>query len=98
MWKNRGSLPLPQFYRPAIIFTLSFTKRYMCIRQSVSDENLYLLTDARMEALDQSLSQLNLFDRTNRDAMWKFASDFQKDPYTSVFTAFSKITDKLIFR
>ena len=70
----------------------------MCVRQSASDENLYLLTDARMEALDKSLSQLNLFDPKNTDAVWKFASDFQRDPYSTAMTAFSKITEKLIFR
>ena len=72
--------------------------RYMCVRQSASDENLYLLTDARMEALDKSLSQLKLFDPKNTDAVWKFASDFQRDPYSTAMTAFSKITEKLIFR
>ena len=69
----------------------------MCVRQSASDENLYLLTDARVEALDKSLSQLKLFD-TNTDAVWKFVSDIQRDPYTTAMSAFSKITDKLIFR
>ena len=72
--------------------------RYMCVRQSASDENLYLLTDARIEALDKSLSQLKLFDQTNTDAVWKFVSDIQRDPYATALTAFSKITDKLIFR
>jgi len=72
-------------------------QRYMCVRQSASDENLYLLTDARIEALDKSLSQLKLFDQTNTDAVWKFVSDIQRDPYATALTAFSKITDKLIF-
>ena len=72
-------------------------KRYMCVRQSASDENLYLLTDARAEALDRSLSQLNLFDKTNTDAVWKFVSDIKRDPYATALTAFSKITDRLIF-
>ena len=57
-----------------------------------------MLTDARVEALDRSLSQLNLFDKTNTDAVWKFVSDIQKDPTTTVLTTFSKIADKLIFR
>ena len=77
---------------------LFFPTRYMCVRQSASDENLYLLADARIEALDKSLSQLKLFDKTNTDAMWKFVSDIQRDPYATALTAFSKITDKLIFR
>ena len=57
----------------------------MCVRQSASDENLFLLTDARIEALDKSLSQLKLFDQTNTDAMWKFVSDIQRDPYLGMY-------------
>lgn len=73
-------------------------RKYMCVRQSASDGNLFLLTDARIEALDKSLSQLNLFDKSHTDAVWKFVSDIKKDPYTTALSAFSKITDKLIFR
>lgn len=50
-----------------------------------------------MEALDRSLSQLNLFDKSNTDAVWKFVSDIQRDPYTTALSTFSKIADKLIF-
>ena len=75
-----------------------FYFRHYCVKQSITDEHLYLLTDARVEALDRSLSQLNLFDKSNTDAVWKFVSDIQKDPTTTVLTTFSKIADKLIFR
>ena len=59
---------------------------------------MYLLTDARIDALDESLSQLNLFDKSHTDAVWKFVSDIKKDPYTTTLSVFSKITDKIIFR
>merc|ERR1712038_359499 len=72
-------------------------KRHYCVKQSITDENLYLLTDARMEALDRSLSQLNLFDKKRTDAVWKFVNDIQSDPYTAALSTFSKIADKLIF-
>ena len=77
--------------------------RYRNIRQSHSDDCLYLLTDPQQDALDQSLSELNLFDpRTsplgNGEAVWKFVEDIQKDPYNTAMTAFSKLTDKLIYR
>ena len=78
-----------------IIFLLRF--RHYCVKQSITDEHLYLLTDARIEALDRSLSQLNLFDKSNTDAVWKFVSDIQKDPYTTGLSIFSKITDKILF-
>ena len=81
------------------IFNLIFVHfRHYCVKQSITDEHLYLLTDARVEALDRSLSQLNLFDKSNTDAVWKFVSDIQKDPTTTVLSTFSKIADKLIFR
>ena len=79
-----------------IIFYFHF--RHYCVKQSITDENLYLLTDARMEALDRSLSQLNLFDKKKTDAVWKFVNDIQTDPYTAALSTFSKIADKLIFR
>ena len=44
------------------------------------------------------LLQLNLFDRSHTDAVYKFVTDFQKDPYTTAMSAFSKIADKLLFR
>jgi len=72
-------------------------QKYMKVRRSVTDDNLYLLTDARIDALDASLSQLNLFDKSNTDAMWKLISDIKKDPYTTTMSVFSKITDRLIF-
>ena len=80
--------------------TISLFKnfRHYCVKQSITDEHLFLLQDARIEALDRSLSQLNLFDKTNTDAVWKFVSDIQKDPTTTVLSTFSKIADKLIFR
>lgn len=66
-------------------------KKHYCVKQSLTDENLYLLSDARMEALDRSLSQLNLFDKKNTDAVWKFVNDFQSDPYTTALSTFSKV-------
>ncbi len=56
-----------------------------------------MLTDARIEALDQSLSHLNLFDKQNTDAVWRFVSDIKNDPVTTALSTFSKIADKLIF-
>ena len=73
--------------------------KYVSIRKTTSDESLYVLTDKRMAALDQSLSELNLVDMsgTNTDAVWRTLSDFQKDPYTTGLSIFSKITDKILF-
>ena len=36
--------------------------------------------------------------RTNTEVVWRTISDFQKDPYTSGLSIFSKITDKILFR
>ena len=36
--------------------------------------------------------------RTNSDLVWRTISDFQKDPYTTGLSIFSKITDKILFR
>jgi hypothetical protein len=35
----------------------------MAVRKSATNDDLYILTDKRVAALDQSLSELNLFDR-----------------------------------
>jgi len=73
--------------------------KYVSIKKAGSDESLYMLTDKRVAALDQSLSELNLVDLTgtNTDVVWRTLSDFQKDPYTTGLSIFSKITDKILF-
>lgn len=73
--------------------------KYVSIKKASSDDSLYVLTDKRMAALDQSLSELNLVDLsgTNTDVVWRTLSDFQKDPYTTGLSIFSKITDKILF-
>ena len=39
-----------------------------------------------------------LTHRTNTEVVWRTISDFQKDPYTTGLSIFSKITDKILFR
>lgn len=78
---------------------VSALHKYVSIKKAGSDESLFVLTDKRIAALDQSLSQLNLVDlsATNTDVVWRTLSDFQKDPYTTGLSIFSKITDKILF-
>ncbi len=42
---------------------LALFPKYMAVRKSATNDDLYILTDKRVAALDQSLSELNLFDR-----------------------------------
>jgi len=74
------------------------TFRYVAVKQSYLDEHLYQLSDARIDALDRSLSQLNLFDNTNTSGMYKIMADLRRDPYAFTISAFSKISDKLLNR
>jgi len=81
---------------------LEAMRRYVQVKKSRSDESLFLLTDKRIAALDQSLSELNLLDLDSNDKstsemIWKTVGDFQKDPYTVGLSMFSKITDKILF-
>jgi len=78
---------------------VSALHKYVSIKKAGSDESLFVLTDKRIAALDQSLSELNLVDlsATNTDVVWRTLSDFQKDPYTTGLSIFSKITDKILF-
>jgi len=73
--------------------------KYVCIKKASSDETLFLLTDKRIAALDQSLSELNLVELSgvNTNVVWRTISDFQKDPYTTSFSIFSKLSDKILF-
>jgi len=74
--------------------------RFVCIKKSKSDSSLYMLSDKRIAALDQSLSQLNLDmdrDRSNSEVVWRTINHFQKDPYTTGLTIFSKITDMILY-
>ena len=90
----------------------------MSVRSAGSDNSLFMVSDKRTAALDQSLSELNLVSllegdrcaplktsilhqpthRTNTEVVWRTISDFQKDPYTTGLSIFSKITDKILFR
>ena len=71
--------------------------RQMSVRRSATDSDLYLLSDKRTAALDQSLSELNLFDRPNRETVWRTIGEIQKDPYTAGLTILSKVADRLLF-
>ena len=42
---------------------LELIPKYMAVRKSATNEDLYILTDKKVAALDQSLSELNLIDR-----------------------------------
>ena len=52
------------------------------MKKSSSDETLFVLTDKKIAALDQSLSELNLLEmmsqQSNSEVVWKTISDFQK--------------------
>jgi len=79
---------------------LEAVRRYVQVKKSRSDECLFLFTDKRIAALDQSLSELNLLDTNDKstsEIIWKTVGDFQKDPYTVGLSMFSKITDKILF-
>eukprot|EP00088_Acartia_fossae_P057884 TRINITY_DN6757_c0_g1_i1.p1 TRINITY_DN6757_c0_g1~~TRINITY_DN6757_c0_g1_i1.p1 ORF type:complete len:680 (-),score=141.56 TRINITY_DN6757_c0_g1_i1:151-2190(-) len=69
----------------------------MSVRQSSTDENLYLLTDKKISALDQSLTELNLFDRPNSETVWRAIEEFQQDPVHSSLNMLSKVAERLLF-
>ena len=123
---------------------LDALRKFVSVRSSGSDDSLFMVSDKRTAALDQSLSELNLVSllegdrwvslriyskltlhsrtlrafvhaivclgihskltgralthRTNTEVVWRTISDFQKDPYTTGLSIFSKITDKILFR
>lgn len=79
---------------------LALLPKYMAVRKSATNEDLYILTDKKVAALDQSLTELNLFDRsgdTTRDQVWKTIGDMQRDPYTTGLSLIIKMADKLLF-
>ena len=81
---------------------LSVLQSYVSVKRSSSDPTLFVLTDKRTAALDQSLSELNLIDmmmsqQSNSEYVWKTINEFQRDPYTTGLSIFSKITDKILF-
>ncbi|XP_040574815.1 TBC1 domain family member 17 [Lepeophtheirus salmonis] len=72
-------------------------KEYVSIRQSKYDENLYILTDPSVRALDESLTRLNLLDNDTAKPVWNFLNEIKMDTYATTISAFSKI-DGLLFR
>ena len=73
-------------------------KRTAALDQSLSELNLVsLLEGDRCAPLKISILH-QLRHRTNTEVVWRTISDFQKDPYTTGLSIFSKITDKILFR
>ena len=42
---------------------LELIPKFIAVHKSATNEDLYILTDKKVAALDQSLSELNLIDR-----------------------------------
>lgn len=63
-------------------------------------ELIQLINSFKVAALDESLSELNLIDMmsqtSNSEYVWKTINDFHKDPYTTGFQMFSKMTKVLL--
>ena len=80
---------------------LESLESYASVKKSSSDETLFVLTDKKVAALDQSLSELNLLEmmsqQTSSEVVWKTITEFQKDPYTTGLSIFSKMADKILF-
>ena len=61
---------------------LSALHKYASVKKSSSDDSLFVLTDKKIAALDESLSELNLLEimsqQSNSEVVWKTISDFQK--------------------
>jgi len=77
-------------------FLKTFTGQ-MSVRSSRTDDYLFLLTDKKTAALDQSLSELNLFDKPNGETVWRAIGEIQRDPYTAGLSILSKVADRLLF-
>ncbi|GAB6028643.1 hypothetical protein CHUAL_004475 [Chamberlinius hualienensis] len=66
---------------------LETLRKYVCIRQSTKEADLHLVTDPKVEALQKSLTELNLFDSNPEAVVRKFL----RNPYAETMTHFSKV-------
>lgn len=91
--------------RPCVVPRLKYfhsRPRFRHFRRSSTDSSLFLLSDPRRappphSELDDRLNHFGLFDDDVNSVVWKFVSDIQKDPYTTTLTAFSKLSDRLLY-
>ena len=95
-------------HRPVIIseFNMDLLANVMMksltFRLSKNDPELFIVIDPKVNEVDMSLSNLKLFDKerdeSNGGVVWDLITNVKSDPYSATLTAFSKLTDKLIYR
>jgi hypothetical protein len=76
--------------------------RSLTLRLSKSDPRLFLAIDPKVAEVDQNLAELHLLDESPRNpegasGIWDLVHNIKSDPYSATMTAFSKLTDKVVF-
>ncbi|XP_076054013.1 TBC1 domain family member 15/17 isoform X2 [Oratosquilla oratoria] len=78
--------------------------RYVAVKKSVKDSNLFLVSEKNKASMDEKLSSLNLVPRSRhpggvstQQRVWGFINNMKKDPYTTALSTLSKVYDTVLY-
>ncbi|MPC35643.1 TBC1 domain family member 17 [Portunus trituberculatus] len=99
--------PALAFHSGSVLCFVEVLLRYVAVKKSEKDCNLYLVSDKKQAAQDEELLAMNLVPSrqgpsaargahsfpTTHQRVWGFFNNFKRDPYTTTAGALSKFYD-----
>ncbi|XP_069949536.1 TBC1 domain family member 15 isoform X2 [Cherax quadricarinatus] len=103
--------PALAFRSGSVLCFVEVLLRYVAVKRSEKDSNLYLVSDKRQAAMDEELSAMNLVPPrrgfpgaggpnhwlNTQHRVWGFINNLKRDPYTTTVGALSKFYDAVLY-
>ncbi|XP_069168545.1 TBC1 domain family member 15 isoform X2 [Procambarus clarkii] len=103
--------PALAFRSGSVLCFVEVLLRYVAVKRSEKDSDLYLVSDKRLAAMDDELSAMNLVPPrrgfggaaghgqwgNTQQRVWGFISNLKRDPYTTTVGALSKFYDVVLY-
>ncbi|XP_063886711.1 TBC1 domain family member 15-like isoform X3 [Scylla paramamosain] len=103
--------PALAFHSGSVLCFVEVLLRYVAVKKSEKDSNLFLVSDKKQAAQDEELLAMNLVPSrqgpgaaggahslpTTHQRVWGFFNNFKRDPYTATAGALSKFYDAVLY-
>ncbi|XP_050688883.1 TBC1 domain family member 15-like isoform X2 [Eriocheir sinensis] len=101
--------PALAFHTGSVLCFVEVLLRYVVVKKSEKDCNLYLVSDKKQAAQDEELLSMNLvpnrrgpigpggLPQSAPQRVWGFLNNFKRDPYTTTATTLSKFYDVVLY-
>lgn len=104
--------PALAFHSGSVLCFVEVLLRYVAVKKSEKDCNLYLVSDKKQAAQDEELLAMNLVPNrrgpgravgahghtsSTPQRVWGFIKNFNRDPYTTTASALSKFYDAVLY-